>query len=78
MFNEIAAGAAADEETTGTEELVCTVEVLGVLGKVETDTGPELAGKDRAASEQEEAAEGMSAHRRVVEVVGMEKFGSGG
>lgn len=50
---------------------------LGVQEKVETGTGPEMAGKDRVALEKEGAAvEG--ADKCVAEGVGMGKVGPGG
>lgn len=49
---------------------------------METDAGPELAGKDRLASEKEgttgEAADIFEAERGVAEAAGIEKFDPGG
>lgn len=57
-----------------------TCTVLGVLEKL--DKGPELSGKDGAASEKEgaagEAADILTADRGVVEAVGMDKLAPGG
>lgn len=50
--------------------------------KVETETGPEFAGKDRVASEKDEATgeavHMLAADRGVAEGVGMEKVELGG
>lgn len=55
---------------------------LGVQEKVGTDTGTELAEKDRGATVKEgaagEAADMLEADRGVAEAVGMEKVGPGG
>lgn len=55
---------------------------LGVQEKVATDAGPELAGKDRAASEKEgaagEAVDMLAADGGVAVAAGMEKTGPGG
>lgn len=56
--------------------------MLGAQEKVETATGPGLAGKDRAATEKEGAAgedvDMLAADRGVAEAAGMERVGPPG